>query len=142
MSSNIKMNLTSVPTLESIANATGNLDILEETPSIDKFVPANWIQIVWSAVFILMVLVAVIGNLAVISIILGERGMRTKTNLFLLNLSLADLMMAAFNAMFNFVYMLHNSWLFGHSYCLINNFISSTSVAASIFTITATSIDR
>lgn len=52
-----------------------------------------------------MVFFAVIGNLAVISVILTKRVLRTKINIYLLNLSVADLLMATLNAMFNFVSM-------------------------------------
>lgn len=52
-----------------------------------------------------MVFFAVIGNLAVISVILTKRVLRTKINIYLLNLSIADLLMATLNAMFNFISM-------------------------------------
>lgn len=52
-----------------------------------------------------MVFFAVIGNMAVISVILTKRVLRTKINIYLLNLSIADLLMATLNAMFNFVSM-------------------------------------
>ncbi|RWS27730.1 tachykinin-like peptides receptor 86C [Leptotrombidium deliense] len=89
-----------------------------------------------------MLFIAVVGNITVIWIVVGHKSMRSVTNFFLLNLTIADLMMATFNAIFNFVFMLHSHWPFGQIYCTINNFISNLTVASSVFTITAMSIDR
>ncbi|RWS09663.1 tachykinin-like peptides receptor 86C [Dinothrombium tinctorium] len=89
-----------------------------------------------------MVFFAFAGNVLVICIILKYKKMRTKINLFLLNLSFADLIMVTFNAMFNFVYMLNSHWPFGDVYCTFSNFIANFSIGLSVFTITATSVDR
>lgn len=107
-----------------------------------KFVPDLGVQIIWSCLFAFIVLVSVIGNVTVIWIITGHRQMRTVTNFFLLNLTISDLISSIFNTAFNFVYMLHNNWIFGEPYCKINNFIANMTVASSVFTITATSFDR
>ncbi|CAM6031629.1 unnamed protein product, partial [Sphagnum compactum] len=48
----------------------------------------------------------------------------------------------SFNAPFNFLFMLNSHWPFGQAYCVINNFIANLTIASSVFTITATSIDR
>lgn len=110
--------------------------------SVQPFVPAIWIQWSWASVFGLMVTAAVIGNVLVIWIVTWHKAMRSVTNLLLLNLSVADLMMATMNAIFNFVFMIHSDWPFGETYCVINNFIATVTVASSVFTITAMSIDR
>merc|ERR1712226_500453 len=68
--------------------------------------------------------------------------MHNVTNYFLVNLSCADLMMSALNTLFNFIYMKDRDWIFGSIYCTINNFIAYLSVAASVFTLMAISIDR
>ncbi|RZF36506.1 hypothetical protein LSTR_LSTR008841 [Laodelphax striatellus] len=68
--------------------------------------------------------------------------MRTVTNYFLVNLSVADLMMSVFNCIFNFVSMLENNWHFGQTYCTVNNFVANVTVAASVFTLTGISCDR
>ncbi|XP_076373168.1 tachykinin-like peptides receptor 86C [Tachypleus tridentatus] len=106
------------------------------------FILPLWQQILWTVAFGLMVVVASGGNTIVLWVILAHRKMRTVTNYFLLNLSLADLLMATFNAIFNFVYMLNSHWPFGSVYCILNNFIANLTVCSSVFTITAMSIDR
>ena len=67
---------------------------------------------------------------------------RTVTNYFLVNLSLADIMVSTQNVIFNFIYMLNGDWPFGQFYCKVTNFIAIISVAASVFTLMAISIDR
>lgn len=68
--------------------------------------------------------------------------MRTITNYFLLNLSVADLLMSSLNCMFNFIYMLNSDWPFGSIYCSVNNFMGNVTVATSVFTLVAISFDR
>lgn len=75
-------------------------------------------------------------------LIAAHREMRTITNYFLLNLSIADLMMSSLNCMFNFIYMLNSDWPFGRFYCSVNNFMGNVTVATSVFTLVAISFDR
>ena len=81
-------------------------------------------------------------NECVIGVFAAHRRMWTVTNYFLVNLSVSDLLLAVLNCFFNFVYMLNNDWPFGEVYCRISNFVANVTVAASVFTLTATSFDR
>ncbi|KAH6944597.1 hypothetical protein HPB50_004207 [Hyalomma asiaticum] len=101
-----------------------------------------WTQLVYAFLFGFMVATAVLGNTAVIWIVLAHRTMRTVTNYFLLNLSVADTMTATFNAVFNLVYMLESHWAFGEGYCVFSNFVANLTVSSSAFTLAAMSIDR
>src|SRR5688500_4330371 len=69
-----------------------------------KWILDVWIQLFWTLIFGVMVLIAIIGNLTVMAIVLSHKKMRSVTNFFLLNLSIADLATAVFNAIFNFVF--------------------------------------
>jgi tachykinin-like receptor len=68
--------------------------------------------------------------------------MRTVTNYFLVNLSVSDLLMSLLNCIFNFIFMLNSDWPFGSAYCIVNNFVANVTVAASVFTLVAISVDR
>jgi hypothetical protein len=114
------------------------MEQLEQRP----FVPSPQVQLLWTILFSTSVSLAVFGNMAVISVVCRRRQLRTKVNLLLLNLSIADLLIATLNAMFNFVFMLKSQWPFGHFYCKVNNFVANLAVAAAVFTITATTLDR
>ena len=64
------------------------------------------------------------------------------TNYFLVNLALADVLMATFNCIFSFIYMRDREWHFGDFYCSFNQFISLSSVPTSVFTMLAITLDR
>ncbi|KAG8235861.1 hypothetical protein J437_LFUL013945, partial [Ladona fulva] len=68
--------------------------------------------------------------------------MRTATNCFLVNLSVSDLLLSLLNCAFNLVFMLDGDWPFGSAYCSLSNFVANCSVAASVFSLTAISVDR
>ncbi|XP_042869475.1 tachykinin-like peptides receptor 86C [Penaeus japonicus] len=101
-----------------------------------------WQQLLWTLVFGGMMTMAVGGNVLVMWIVCAHRRMRTVTNYFLMNLSVADLFMSVLNCMFNFIYMLHSDWPFGAIYCTISNFMANVTIAASVFTLIAISFDR
>ncbi|XP_020296166.1 tachykinin-like peptides receptor 86C [Pseudomyrmex gracilis] len=101
-----------------------------------------WQKFFWSLVYAVILLVATGGNIIVIWIVLAHRRMRTVTNCFLVNLSVADLMMSLLNCAFNFIFLLNSNWPFGVVYCTINNFVAHVTVASSVFTLVVISCDR
>lgn len=143
--SNISINCLEIMSELSDHNLTlwSALELLSGETDIKRpFIPTTLLQLCWILLFGVMVISSICGNIMVIYIILGHKRMKTVTNYFLLNLTIADLMMTTFNAMFNFMFMLQSDWPFGKFYCIFNNFIANASVGSSVFTITATSIDR
>jgi tachykinin-like receptor len=108
----------------------------------NQFILPLWRQVLWSLLFAGIVVVATGGNLIVIWIVLANKRMRTVTNYFLVNLSVADAMVSALNVTFNYIYMLNSHWPFGTLYCKISQFIAVQSICASVFTLMAISIDR
>ncbi|KAM9052856.1 LOW QUALITY PROTEIN: substance-K receptor [Megaptera novaeangliae] len=102
----------------------------------------SWQLALWAAAYPALVLVAVMGSAAVIWITLAHRRMRTVTNYFIVNLALADLCMAAFNAAFNFVYASHNIWNFGRAFCYFQNLFPITAMFVSIYSMTTPSAHR
>ncbi|TRY61235.1 hypothetical protein TCAL_03201 [Tigriopus californicus] len=122
-----------------------SIDPLDSTESSSEESPFQMTQVadtIWTFVFSTMIVSAIFGNLVVFWIVLAHRRMQNVTNYFLVNLSLADLMMSCLNTIFNFIFMKNRTWIFGSVYCTINNFIAYLSVAVSVFTLMAISIDR
>jgi hypothetical protein len=64
-------------------------------------------RLFWILIFSLMVLVAAGGNIVVIHIVSTNKEMKSVTNYFLVNLSLADTMVSTLNVIFNFISMLN-----------------------------------
>lgn len=108
----------------------------------NQFILPLWRQVLWTLLFAGMVVVATGGNLIVIWIVLANKRMRTVTNYFLVNLSVADAMVSTLNVTFNYTYMLNSHWPFGTLYCKISQFVAVLSISASVFTLMAISIDR
>ena len=121
-------------------NISSGLD--SNATGITAFSMSGWQLALWTAAYLALVLVAVIGNATVIWIILAHQRMRTVTNYFIVNLALADLCMAAFNAAFNFVYASHNIWYFGRAFCYFQNLFPITAMFVSIYSMTAIAADR
>ncbi|XP_068216111.1 tachykinin-like peptides receptor 86C [Palaemon carinicauda] len=124
---------------------TGNSNINVRSTSKPAQLPFQmpaYQQTLWVLAFGIMIIGACAGNVVVIRIVLGNQRMRTTTNYFLVNLSVADLFMTLFNCVFNFVSMLKSHWAFGSVYCTISQFIAHASLAASVFTLAVISFDR
>ncbi|XP_013173847.1 PREDICTED: neuromedin-K receptor-like [Papilio xuthus] len=104
--------------------------------------PPWWGQFAWLIVFAVMLLLAIIGNTLVIWIVLAHRRMRTVTNCFLVNLAVADLLMATLNGAPNFVFLVTANWPFGSITCRASNFTANLTVSAGVFTLVAITVDR
>ncbi|XP_061722772.1 tachykinin-like peptides receptor 99D [Cydia pomonella] len=85
----------------------------------------------------------------VIGIILCVGKMRRNaTNYPIVSLALLDLLQSFCNTPWNFLSMLHGNWHWTEDYewneqlCKIDQFLSNASIAACVFTLLATSIDR
>ena len=108
----------------------------------NPYVLAWHVQLCYAVAFVAMVVVAVGGNAVVVWIVVAHRRMRSVTNYFLVNLSLADGLQSVFNTLFNFVYLLHNDWKFGCTLCVFAQFIAPCTISASVFTLIAIALDR
>ncbi|KXJ81093.1 hypothetical protein RP20_CCG021705 [Aedes albopictus] len=122
--------------LYSTPSAAYENNVTNTTLEITFILPV-WRQVLWTLLFVCMVIVATVGNLVVIWIVLANKRMRTVTNYFL-----ADAMVSTLNVTFNYTYMLNLDWPFGNLYCKISQFVAILSICASVFTLMAISIDR
>ena len=74
---------------------------------------------------IIVELVAIIGNILVITIVVRFKRMRTTTNFYLVNLAVSDLLVVAMPVWVLVVDSLTEFWVFGSFLCKFNPFLQS-----------------
>ncbi|XP_069569706.1 gastrin-releasing peptide receptor-like [Brachyistius frenatus] len=95
-----------------------------------------------AAVYGIIIVVGLIGNVTLMKTCLLVKSMRTVPNLFLSSLALGDLLLLVTCAPVDASRYLVDEWLFGRVGCKLIPFIQLTSVGVSVFTLTALSADR
>lgn len=121
LSSNHTIKLQSV-SLERLAlMSTKILNVsLQQSSAVQKnlststFDPGTWITIL---LYMIIFLLAVIGNFLVILTLIQSRRMRTITNLFLLNLAVSDLLLGIFCMPFTLIGKILRDFIFGEIMC-------------------------
>uniref|UniRef100_A0A1I7XEH2 G_PROTEIN_RECEP_F1_2 domain-containing protein n=1 Tax=Heterorhabditis bacteriophora TaxID=37862 RepID=A0A1I7XEH2_HETBA len=88
---------------------------------------------------------SVYGNLLVILVILYFRRLRTATNILILNLAIADLLISVFCTPFSYWQVLifdDQRWVFGSAMCSLFSFLQGIAVFLSSWTLVVISFDR
>lgn len=122
----------------------GNVQINSQNMTMleNPFVMPWWQQAIFITAFIILFLMATVGNLVVIWIVLAHKRMRTVTNYFLVNLAVADGLISVLNTLFTSTFLMYQDWWYGEIWCKFTTFISVCTVTASVLTLMAISIDR
>ena len=84
----------------------------------------------YSVIFLL----AILGNLAVILTLVQNRGMRSITNMFLLNLAIADLLVGVFCMPFTLVGIVLKDFVFGAVLCKLIPYLQGKQILLSNYT--------
>lgn len=96
-----------------------------------------------ASVFALIFVLSMVGNCLVLAVLLRNGQMNAKTtNMFILNLGLADLCFILFCVPLQATIYAMDEWVFGAFVCKAVHFIIYLTMYASIFTLTAVSLDR
>ena len=95
-----------------------------------------------SATLLAVMVVSVAGNSLVIVVIARNRGMRTRTNLFLCSLAVADLLCSVLAMPFSLATAIRAEWIFDTALCLATGFMTPLFVVASIHTLMYISVHR
>ena len=80
-------------------------------------------QIITIPIYCLVFLLSVVGNLLVIITLIQNKRMRTVTNVFLLNLSVSDLLLAVFCMPFTIVPIMLKNFIFGPVICVMIRYL-------------------
>ncbi|XP_076022315.1 orexin receptor type 2 [Genypterus blacodes] len=99
----------------------------------------EWVLI---AVYIIVFFVSLIGNSLVCFAVWKNRHMRTVTNYFIVNLSLADVLVTLTCLPASLVVDITETWFFGNTLCKIVPYLQTISVSVSVLTLSCIAQDR
>ncbi|KAM8954459.1 melatonin-related receptor [Pelodytes ibericus] len=95
-----------------------------------------------AVVLIFTIVVDILGNVLVILSVLRNKKLQNAGNMFVVSLSVADLVVAVYPYPVILIAIFHNGWTLGNIHCQISGFLMGLSVIGSVFNITAIAINR
>ncbi|XP_051261578.1 LOW QUALITY PROTEIN: chemerin-like receptor 1 [Dicentrarchus labrax] len=118
--------------------STGNISTADTTDGMDVY---KSIQLASLVIYCIISAVGILGNGLVIYVT-GFRMKRTVNSVWFLNLALADFLFTTFLIFTTVSYYHHHHWPFGLFMCKLNTLVTVVNMFASIFLLTAISLDR
>uniref|UniRef100_A0A8C2LAX7 Mu-type opioid receptor n=2 Tax=Cyprinus carpio TaxID=7962 RepID=A0A8C2LAX7_CYPCA len=118
-----------------------NISRCDRTAELDKSSTPVIVAIIITALYSIVCVVGLVGNVLVMYVIIRYTKMKTATNIYIFNLALADAL-ATSTLPFQSVNYLMGTWPFGDVLCKIVMSIDYYNMFTSIFTLTTMSIDR
>lgn len=101
------------------------------------------VQITAGVIIVLVILTAVVGNVLTITAFIRDKQLRIIYNIYILNLAIADLLIACVSMPFYAVYTLTRySWPFGYHFCKMYMVIDFTICLESVLIVMILSYDR
>ena len=130
-------------TMDNISSVAQN-DSVQIIPRSGPPSPASTEALIFlSMLFCSIGLVGIVGNFLVIFVVLLDRKMRgSVTNIFIMNLAVADSLILLFGIPEIALFMLNRGWLLGHTWCKIQRYILVFSLYASVMTLVSVCIER
>uniref|UniRef100_A0A7N4NHG7 Melatonin receptor 1B n=1 Tax=Sarcophilus harrisii TaxID=9305 RepID=A0A7N4NHG7_SARHA len=116
--------------------------LLPLLPTLSKPGKPFWIAPALSSVLIIITIVDLVGNSLVILSVLRNRKLQNTGNMFLVNLALADLVVALYPYPLILMAIFHNGWALSETHCKASGFVMGLSVLGSVFNITPIAINR
>ncbi|MFT7811047.1 melatonin receptor type 1C-like [Arapaima gigas] len=104
--------------------------------------PSAGVTTALASVLIFTIVVDILGNLLVILSVFRNKKLRNAGNIFVVSLSVADIVVAVYPYPLALMAIFHNDWTMGDMHCQVSGFIMGLSVIGSIFNITAIAINR
>ncbi|XP_076328087.1 octopamine receptor beta-1R-like [Tachypleus tridentatus] len=93
-------------------------------------------------VIAIFIILSVLGNIMVIVTVVRHKGMRTRTNMFIVNLAVADMLTAVIDMPISLVTLIHGDWILGDFFCQLNGFTMALFFICSIHTLMYISIHK
>ncbi|GIY07481.1 melanopsin [Caerostris darwini] len=126
-------------------NATHTIIADNATSTIldDKYLFYGYSLVVPLAmIMVLIIIFAVGGNVMVVLTILRHRGMKTRTNMFIVNLAVADILVAVLDMPVSLITIIEGRWVFGDALCKLNGFTMALFLICSIHTLMYISVHK
>ncbi|XP_055549108.1 neuropeptide SIFamide receptor-like isoform X2 [Wyeomyia smithii] len=98
--------------------------------------------VVYCVAYFVVFLVGLVGNSFVIAVVFRAPRMRTVTNFFIVNLAVADVLVIVFCLPATLMSNIFVPWMLGWLMCKTVPYIQGVSVAASVYSLIAVSLDR
>lgn len=122
------------------SNLTRELSILADESTYHFY--GNAIVVPMAFILVCIIVLAIGGNIMVILTILRHRGMRTRTNMFIVNLAVADILVAALDMPVSLITIAEGDWIFSKTLCKLNGFTMALFLICSIHTLMYISIHK
>ncbi|CAB4066560.1 HCRTR2 [Lepeophtheirus salmonis] len=111
-------------------------DVYQSYISVDKF------ETVLICLIALVFICGIIGNALVFIAVTTTKSMQSVTNIFIVNLAMADMLVMIFCVPPTVIWDVTNTWIFGSLMCRIVLYIQDISVSVSVLTLTFIAYDR
>lgn len=95
-----------------------------------------------AVLLVLFMLCAIVGNVMVVLTVFRHRGMRTRTNMFIVNLAVADILVAVLDMPVSLTTLLKGDWVLGDGFCKFNGFTMALLLMCSIHTLMYISVHK
>lgn len=132
------VNITTV-----ICNSTTNPGSCnEEDLGFDRELVHNIVMVVVPLFFGLIGILGLVGNSLVVLVVAANPGMRSTTNILIINLAVADLLFVLFCIPFTATDFVLPFWPFGNIWCKVVQYLIIVTACASVYTLVLMSLDR
>ncbi|XP_031820566.1 orexin receptor type 2 isoform X1 [Sarcophilus harrisii] len=139
-------NWSSCPELNRTREPLGNLSLYDDEELLRyvwrEYLHPKEYEWVLIAGYIIVFIVALIGNVLVCVAVWKNHHMRTVTNYFIVNLSLADVLVTITCLPATLVVDITETWFFGQSLCKVIPYLQTVSVSVSVLTLSCIALDR
>jgi hypothetical protein len=98
--------------------------------------------IVLMLLYAIVFLLGILGNIFVIAVVTHYRHMRTLTNVFLVNLTIGDLLVVCVCIPITLGNYIYTDWVYGHVLCKMTPFLQGSAIAVSNLSLLCISINR
>lgn len=132
------VNVTKV--ISNSTNYSGSFN--EEELGFDRELVHNIVVVVVPLFFGLIGILGLVGNSLVVLVVAANPGMRSTTNILIINLAIADLLFVLFCIPFTATDFVLPYWLFGNIWCKVVQYLIIVTACASVYTLVLMSLDR